>query len=69
MKKAHRGYIQTPEGDWYVQIPDNSPQGFTLYDEDQSWEFPPIKDWKPISDRDVPIDVRKRLGHILEEQQ
>lgn len=69
-QKTHRGYVITPEGDVYLQLPaDNAPRGFVIADEDQAWDIPPFKSWEAIAEDDPRIteDDRERLQWILDE--
>jgi hypothetical protein len=64
---AAKGYVRTPEGDYFVQLPANNPRGFVLADDDQTWEVPPFDSWQLVPEADVPEADRERLGHLLED--
>jgi len=60
-------YVQTDEGKYLIQLPDDSRFGFSLYDEDQSWEggVGIATGWAAVSASSVPAKVRAKLDWIL----
>jgi hypothetical protein len=59
------GYVKCAEtGSIYVQVPDNSQWGFTIYSDNQSWPggFGIMTEWTLVPDNEVPKEVKEVLG-------
>lgn len=69
MEPIQAGYVVTPEGDYYIQLPSDSRWGFTIYSDDQAWEggFGGPGPLRLVPDDDVPEEVRDTLGWIFDE--
>ena len=70
MSEVYRGFVIS-EGEYLVQVPDDSQWGFSLCSDDQSWPggFGAAKNgrtWKPVRREDVPPEVEEAMGWILD---
>jgi hypothetical protein len=65
----HCGYVVTPDGNVYLQLPAGNRWGFVIQDDDQAWDFPPFSEWEAVADDDPRVTDadRERLGWILDE--
>lgn len=63
----YRGYVRTSNGEFYVQIPDDTFYGFTLYSDDQSWPggLGLAASWQAVGKAEVPRKVRLCLDALL----
>jgi hypothetical protein len=61
-----KGFVRTPDGQYFVQLPADNGWGFVLADDDQTWDFPPVREWELVPAEEVPAAERERLGWLLE---
>ena len=59
-------YVETDEGEYFIQTPDDSQWGFALNSDDQSWPggFGITTGFRYVLARDVPRSARERLGPL-----
>lgn len=61
-------YVRTSDGRYLVQLCDDTATGWSLYDDDQSWEGGVgcgAESWQVVSAHDVPGPVRRRLEWLF----
>ena len=62
-------YVRTDDGVFLVQIYHDGVFGFALADDDQVWPggIGAASSWEVVPETEVPEDVRRRLGWLLQE--
>lgn len=60
-------YVRTTEGLYLIQVPDETPYGFSLRDDEQSWPggFGIATDWIAVPPSEVPAEIRDSLDYLL----
>jgi hypothetical protein len=70
-KHIEAGYVTDGQGQWAAQIPNpNSLWGFYLSDGEQKWNGghgAGLKSWKLVPAEQVPMAIRRRLGHLIDD--
>lgn len=69
MTDIYQGYVRNDStGSILIQVKDSSNKfGFYLCDDEQSYDFPPIGSWSPVTEENVPEEIKAQLAWVLEE--